>query len=246
MRPSTNSFKRLLDEFRELRRFQRLKPCDRDIVFYAESESYFIYFEPFIKHLIQDHNRKICYVTSSSSDPILQNKSEEIRTFCIGEKSIRTIFFASLNVNILVMTLLDLNRFHIKRSKYPVHYVFVPHSMVSTHMAFRKGAHNDFDTIFCVGPHHVTELREAEEKYDLTPRTLVENGYARVDTIYDESKAMKLRSSPTGNSPLRILIAPSWGNNCILELAGEDLVKVLLDSDYHVTVRTHRHTRRFS
>ena len=175
----------------ELRRFQKLKPEDRDIVFYSESGSYWVYFEPFINFLIQEHNRKICYVTSSPDDPVLQKKDDRLLSFYIGDKAVRTIFFASLDVNILILTFLDFDQSYIKRSKYPVHYVFVPHNMNSTHMVFRKGAHDHFDTIFCTGPHQVAELREAEEIYGLKARSLVENGYVRLDSIYREAKDKK-------------------------------------------------------
>ena len=177
--------------FIELRKFQKLKPEDRDIVFYAESGSYWVYFEPFINLLIEEHNRNICYVTSSPDDLVLQNKDERLLSFYIGEKTIRTIFFASLDVNILIMTFLDIDQSYIKRSKYPVHYIFLPHNMSSTHMVFCKGAHNHYDTIFCVGPHHVAELREAEEIYGLKARSLVKNGYVRLDHIYCEAKVQE-------------------------------------------------------
>ena len=200
-------------EFLELRKFQKLNPEYRDIVFYAESGSYWVYFEPFINLLIKEHNRKICYVTSSPDDPILQKKKDRLLSFYIGEKTVRTIFFASLDVNILIMTFLDIHQSYIKRSKYPVHYVFVPHNMNSTHMVFRKGAHDHFDTIFCVGPHNFVELREAEEIYGLKTRALVENGYVRLDNIYHEAKDKKpLKYS----SSLNILIAPSWGPQSLL------------------------------
>ena len=228
--------------FIELRKFQKLKPEDRDIVFYAESGSYWVYFEPFINLLIEEHNRKICYVTSSPDDPVLQNKDDRLLSFYIGEKTARTIFFASLDVNILIMTFLDIDQSYIKRSKYPVHYVFLPHNMNSTHMVFRKGAHNHYDTIFCVGPHHFAELREAEEIYGLKARSLVKNGYVRLDHIYCEAKVKKPLQYGTS---LNILIAPSWGPQGLLGICGEELIETLLDAKHNVTVRPHRDDRKY-
>jgi hypothetical protein len=34
-------------------------------------------------------------------------------------------------------------------------------------MAYRQGAFDWFDTVFCSGPHHVNEIRCIEEKYNL-------------------------------------------------------------------------------
>ena len=56
------------------------------------------------------------------------------------------------------------NQYYLKRSKYSVHYIYVPHSLSSLHSIYRKGAFDYFDTLFCVGPHHVKEARKLEEE----------------------------------------------------------------------------------
>lgn len=229
----------LLYQFREMRRFQKLDRSERKFVFYAESESYWGYLYPFIHCLIKDYEQSVCYLTSSPSDPVLGGKLSGIRPFYIGTGSIRTILFASLEADVLVMTLLDFGAYNLKRSKYPVHYVFVPHNMNSTHMVFRKGAHNAFDTIFCVGPHHLSELREAESIYSLAPRRLVENGYVRLDALCEE---VKRRGPPSPDSKRKVLIAPSWPPHSLLEMVGVDLIEVLLSAGYTVVVRPHRDT----
>jgi len=75
--------------------------------------------------------------------------------------------------------------------------------------------------------------------YNLKQKNLVECGYGLLD------KLIKLRSSfPTKKNLLKnnkknILIAPSWGKQNLLESSGVELVKILLDAGYHVTVRPH-------
>jgi len=226
----------------ELRRFQKLKSEQRDIVFYSESGAYWSYLGPFIEHLTRDHGRDVCYVTSSDDDQIFKSPPSGVKAFSIGDGTARTLFFASLDANLLVTSLLDLGTFHVKRSmNAAVHYVFVPHNMVSTHMVFRKGAFDSFDTVFCVGPHHVAEIREAEQLYNLPAKALVENGYVRLDTIHKE--APKITSSGiTGH--LKIVIAPSWGPNRLLETGAEPLIENLLNAEHDVTVRPHWETLR--
>lgn len=232
----------ILFNFREMRRFQKLNRSERNLVFYAESESYWGYLYPFIRYLTEKHGKTVCYLTSSPSDPVLKGKTSGILPFCIGKGAIRTICFASMEADIMVMTLPDLGASYIKRSKYPVHYVFVPHNMNSTHMVFNKGAHDAFDTIFCVGPHQVAELREAESIYDLPPRSLVENGYVRLDTLREE---VKRRGSPQSSTlKPQVFIAPSWPPHSLLEIVGVDLIEVLLSAGYRVVVRPHRDTLR--
>ena len=86
---------------------------------------------------------------------------------------VRTILFKILKAGIMIMTMPDLEVYNIKRSIYSVHYLYVNHSMVSMHMIYRKGAFDHFDTLFCVGPHHVREIRETEKTYGLKPKKLI-------------------------------------------------------------------------
>ena len=115
--------------------------------------------------------------------------------------------------------------------------------MVSTHMIYREAAFDHFDTVFCVGPHHELEIKATEEKSDLPAKTLFQHGYPRLDTIIEEIRHEP--PTPTSSEP-RILLAPSWGPNGILETCGDFLVGRLLEAGYHVTVRPHPMTRKLS
>lgn len=223
-----------------MRRFQKLDRAERSIVFYAESESYWGYLAPFIRRLIENHGESICYLTSSPSDPVLKGDILGIRPFYIGGGSVRTMLFASLDADVMVMTFPELGKYHLKKSKYPVHYVFVPHNMFSTHMVFKKGAYDAFDTVFCAGPHHFDELSEAEELYGLTAKRLPKIGYVRLDALYQEAKR---RGSPLPSPRRRVLIAPSWPPYSLLETVGTDLIRLLLSAQYTVFVRPHRDTK---
>ena len=47
------------------------------------------------------------------------------------------------------MDMPDLETYHIKRSKiHPVHYIYIFHSIFSVHSYLRKGAVDNYDTIF--------------------------------------------------------------------------------------------------
>ena len=228
-------------EDNDIKKFNELSLDERSIVFYSES-SVILY--PYVEEIIrelQNRDQKVCYLTSSRDDPILKNKNENVRVFYIGDSELEKMnFFLRLKAKILIMTMPDLGSFHIKRSKeFPVHYIYTFHSMNSTHMEFQKGAFDEFDSIFCVGQYQVQELRATEQLYNLKQKNLVECGYGLLD------KLIKLRSSfPTKKNLLKnnkknILIAPSWGKQNLLESSGVELVQILLDAGYHVTVRPH-------
>ena len=141
------------------------------------------------------------------------------------------------------MTMPDLNQFHIKRSANPVHYLYVFHALVSTHMVYRHGAFDHYDSILCVGPHQVREIRKQEELYQLPRKELVEAGYYRLERIYEAYRNYsRNEAAPSGRGT--ILIAPSWGDENIFESCGERLIEILLRANFEVIARPHPETVR--
>jgi len=223
--------------------FWRTPKAEKAIIFYAEHESYYSYFEGLIKKLIGEHEQSLCYVTSDPDDPILQKSEFRIKTFYLNK--LLPFFMAFVDCRVFVMTLPDLNQFHLKRSLNPVHYVYVFHSLVSTHMVYRYGAFDHYDSILCCGLHHVEEIRRHEEINELSPKRLVKTGYYRLERIYEAYQKYSLgKSFPATKGTT--LIAPSWGAANVLEACGERLIELLLEAGYEVIVRPHPETVRRS
>ena len=227
-------------EQKELEKFNQLDLDERSIVFYSESSVLlYPYAEQIIKEL-EKRDQKICYVTSSKDDPIFKNENKKIKVFYIGDGSIRSKFFWELKAKVLITTMPDLENYWLKRSiVFPVHYIYLFHSMNSTHMEFKKGAFDHFDSIFCVGPYQIQELRATEQLYNLKQKNLVECGYGLLDKLLKSKPLHTQQNLASKNNKKKILIAPSWGKQNLLETVGIDLVKILLDAGYHVTVRPH-------
>ncbi len=235
-------------EDNDIEKFNELDLDERSIVFYSES-SVILY--PYVEEIIrelQNRDQKVCYLTSSKDDPILKNKNENVRVFYIGDSELEKMnFFLRLKAKMLIMTMPDLGSYHIKRSKeFPVHYIYTFHSMNSTHMEFQKGAFDEFDSIFCVGPYQVQELRATEQLYNLKRKNLVECGYGLLDKLIKLRSSFPEKKKLLKNNKKNILIAPSWGKQNLLESMGIELVKILLDAGYHVTVRPHPMTAKKS
>ena len=232
------------NERKELEKFNKLDLDERSIVFYSEDISSFVYFEQIIHELTEKMGRQICYVTSAKDDPILTSQNKRIMTFYIGLGAMRTKFFMELKAKVLVMTMPNLETYFIKRSRiFPVHYVYVFHSTASSHTIYRKGAFDHFDSIFCTGPHHVKEIKATEQLYDLKQKNLVACGYGLLDKL-QKNKPLQNQETRTKDGKKKILVAPSWGKKGLLETKGLELVKILLDAGYHVTVRPHPMTVR--
>ena len=229
-------------ENNDIEKFNELDLDERSIVFYSEnSVILYPYVEEVIREL-QNRDQKVCYLTSSKDDPILKNKNENVRVFYIGDSELEKMnFFLRLKAKMLIMTMPDLGSYHIKRSKvFPVHYVYVFHTIASTHMEFQKSAFDQFDSMFCVGPHQIQELRATEQLYNLKQKNLVECGYGLLDKlIRSRSSLPQQQNFLSKNNKKNILIAPSWGKQNLLESIGIELVKILLDAGYNVTVRPH-------
>lgn len=233
-----------LQDWKELRKFEALDETECEIVFYAENKASMNHFKSLIVELTEKMNLQICYVSSVKDDPIFSSKNKNIKSFYIGDGAARTKFFLSLKAKILVMDMPDLETFHIKRSKtHPVHYIYIFHSMFSVHSYLRKGAIDNYDTVFCVGPHHVKEIRETEKIYGLKPKRLVEYGFGRLDVLLQEKE--KFQKSNLNTDDL-IIIAPSYGDNNLLETCGIKLIDILLKSNLKVMIRPHMRTLRDS
>ena len=225
------------EEWKELKKFNKLNDEQRSIVFYAENKASMNHFKLLISELTEDGNLQICYITSVKNDPMLSVKDNNIHSFYIGDGIVRTKFFLELKAKILIMDMPDLDSFHIKRSKiFPVHYIYIFHSMFSVHSYLRKGAVDNYDTIFCVGEHQKNEILETEKMYNLKPKKLVNYGFGRLDTLLKENHNFQKNNS---NKENLVIIAPTYGEKNLLKICGMDLIEKLLESDFKVLLRPH-------
>jgi len=225
------------EEWKELKKFNKLDDEERSIVFYAENKASMNHFRLLISELTQEKNLQICYVTSVKNDPMLSIKNEKIHSFFIGDGITRTKFFLELKAKILIMDMPDLNSFHIKRSKiFPVHYIYIFHSMFSIHSYLRKGAVDNYDTIFCVGEHQKNEIQETEKLYDLKPKKLVNYGFGRLDTLLKEKHNFQENNL---NKENLIIVVPTYGENNLLKICGIELIEKLLATNFKVLLRPH-------
>lgn len=226
--------------------FLQLPKERRRLTFYSEGKNYWPHLEGLIREVLATSEIDICYISSGNDDPGLALSHPRFRAFKIDEGFVRNWLFENIDTDVMVMTMPDLHQYQVKRSKHKVHYVYVQHSLVSLHMVYRKGAFDHYDTIFCAGPHHVKEIRAMEEKYNLPAKNLVEHGYARLDAIIEE--AAKRPNVPKQNKTNKhYLLAPSWGEHCIIEAGiGAKLVDELISQGHKVTLRPHPQTIKFA
>ena len=224
-------------------RYMGLPAAQRRLTFYCEGINYWPHLEGLLKQILATSDIPVCYITSDAKDPGLSYQHKNLQTFKINEGFIRNYLFENLQTEVMVMTMPDLHQYQVKRSKHPVHYVYVQHSLVSLHMIYRKGAFDHFDSICCAGEHHKKEIRAMEKTYALPKKNLIEHGYARLDSIIKNAQGKQKQA----NKPRHILIAPTWGENCTIESGiGEKIIDQLIDAHYKVTLRPHPQTIKFA
>lgn len=226
-----------------MRAFETQDPAFRELVFYSEGAGDWPHIGPVIQALLAEHDQNISYLSSDPTDPGMSIKDPRFRAFAIGSGTIRTILFARMDCRHFVMTLPDLGKLWLKRSVHPVHYIYLFHSINSSHTAYRPGAFDEFDTVLCVGPHHVDEIRKTEALHDLPAKQLVEHGSAKLDTVL--AQFADVTDSPERAATSEILVAPTWGDSSLIERrVGRELIDALVTSGFRTVLRLHPMTVR--
>ena len=237
--PFFRSIRHFFSSFRNFRRFNGSEAHKRHIVFYSESGQDWHHFEPVISTLLAGAHT-LSYVSSDEHDPGLSVTDPHYTSFFIGSNFWLIPFFQFLKADCLVLTMIDLNVFHLKRSIHPVHYIYLFHSMGSTHMVDFENSYDHYDTILCTGPHQIREIRAREKLKSLPVKNLVPHGYARVEALLLDERTKKHRL----HTPYRILLAPTWGPHSILPVCGSALAAIILDAGYELILRPHYQTNR--
>lgn len=223
-------------EKQDIRRFHSV--VNKHLVFYSESSGFYKYYRGIIEYLLAHSNLIIHYITSDPADIIfsIANKQERIRAYYVAEYKLISLMM-KMDADMVVMTMPDLENYHIKRSyvRKDIEYVYIPHGMDSLNLTMRQGSLDHFDTVFCVGPHQKEEIERTETLNHLPHKRLIEWGYSLLDEMrrdYADTRVEKAERP-------RILIAPSWQADNIIDCCLEQLLDALGSGSYDVTVRPH-------
>lgn len=211
---------------------------------YAEDGGSWPHLGPIVTELA-DRGHELSYLTSSTSDPIFDRGIVGVHPFAIGEGFRRALLFQNLDARVVVATVPQLGLPVLPRSRNAVQngtkYLYVFHSMASTHMIYEADGFDHYDVVLCVGPYMVDEIRRREALHQLPTKELIPHGYARLDSLRGAATEPEDREGP----PV-VLVAPSWGPTCLFETCGADLVEALLDAGFEVVARPHPMTAKRS
>ena len=212
-------------------------------MFYSESSGFYKYFKNIIDALLERSNIVIHYVTNDPNDVVFTLDEPRIKPYYVSENRLIPLMM-KVEADVVVMTVPDLEKYHIKRSRVrkDVEYIFVDHGGTSLNLTYRTGAFDYFDTIFVVNQRQADEVRAIEKLRRTRKKTVVNCGYGQLDNMIAAYQAMEHHENPVKT----ILIAPSWQDGNILDSCIDGMLEGLLAENFRVIVRPHpQYVRRF-
>ncbi len=215
---------------------------NKHLVFYSESNGFYKYYKGVIDYILENTNITIHYITSDYNDSIfdLEKENSQIKAYYIGDRKLITLMM-KLDADVVVMTMPDLETYHIKRSylRKDICYLYYPHGQGSTNLTLRPHATDHYDVVFTTGKHQQDEELIFNKKYKLN-RVIFPFGYPLLDDMIEKYNS----GSKKENKKKTILIAPSWQKDNIVDLCLEEILDNLKNENYNIIVRPHpQHVR---
>jgi len=220
---------------REKQDAARFNAAKKQLVFYALIGGQYKYYKNIIEYLLEHSSIIIHYLTNDPDDAVFSLKNERLIPYYASQKKTISLML-KLDTDIMATTVPDLQSYHMKRSviRDDIEYIYIPHGVASS-ITISETAGDHFDTGFCVGPHGVAEARKREELAGIPRRKLVKVGYG----VYDQLVASYALLPQKHNDKPKVLIAPSWQADNILELCIDNMLKALVGHGFTIIVRPH-------
>lgn len=213
----------LLKSFKNL---IKLLCSKKKYLFFFENSSSEIHFSSLLENLSEEDYEIVCI----KSDDIIKHE----KFFNLENFYILILLFTLIRNKIILMTTPDLGNLYLKKYSSNT-YIYVHHSICSTHMIYNEKAFDNFDIIFNVGEYQNQEIRYREKLKKLKKKLLINYGYGKLDLIMNYSK------NSVSNE---ICIAPSWNFNSKFL----DYVEKILDkniNNFKVRFRPHKNSFKY-
>lgn len=203
-------------------------------VIFSDDKRYWNVFEPVCREL-DKRGVDVVYMTASPDDPALTNPYRHIKGEFIGKGNKAFSKLNFLNATILLSTTPGLDVYQWKRSKNVDFYVHILHAS-NTVTGYRMFGLDYYDAILVSGDYQIDDVRALEQIRNLPAKELVKIGIPYMDEMV---KRLQADSTVEASRDTTVLLAPSWGESAIFKRFGGKIIRVLLDSGYHVIVRPH-------
>lgn len=209
------------------------------LVFFSEESGFYKYFKGMIEYILKNSNIKIHYITNDINDKIFECNNSQIIPYYINTNQLIPLFM-KLECDIVVMTTPDLQNLYLKKSivKKDIEYIFTDHGLTSCNLSYRRGALDNYDTIFATTKQQIDEIRALEELRKTKRKLIVKTGYNLIDEMISNYERNSQINNNNNNNKT-IMIAPSWQEDNIMDSCVEELILELLKTDYKIIIRPH-------
>jgi len=208
------------------------------LIIFSDDKRYWSVFEPIVREL-NSRDFDMVYMTASEDDPALKAEIPHMKAECIGPGNHA---FAKLNFSkatMLLSTTPGLDVYQWKRSKDIKYYIHIPHSPAEL-TTYRMFGTDYYDAMMLSGQYQIDDARNLEKLRDLPSKELTLVGIPFLDEKVKHLEEITASKSGEETKHERtVLLAPSWGESGILKRYGADMIKLLLDTGYHVIIRPH-------
>ena len=202
------------------------------IVIFADDKRYWNSFGPICKELDKS-GLKAVYMSQSKDDPAFDCKFDNIRTEFIGEGNKGYARMNMLDADIVLSTTPSLDVYQWKRSKNVKYYVHILHA-ANDATSYRMFGIDYYDAIIVSGNYHIDQIRKLEKLRNLPEKEIKVLGLPFLDAL-----KLKAQNNKVEHKKTTVLLAPSWGENSILNKYGSRMIEALLKTGYHIIIRPH-------
>ena len=210
------------------------------IVFYSEGRQYWNTFRPALEAL-DAMGETAEYLTSDEDDPGLAHPFTHINARYIGSGNRAFAAMNMLEAGVCVMTTPGLDVLQIRRSPGVGHYTHLVHSPTDAAL-YKLYAFDYFDSVMCSGEHQMRSLRVLEALRGTREKELFRTGCPYMDVLASELEALPQTPMASNGAP-RVLLAPTWGRNGLLRRFGIDLLRLMAEAGFLLTIRPHPQSR---
>lgn len=207
-------------------------------VIFSDSKRYWNIFKPVCDEF-EKRGVRLDYYTMSPDDPALSEEYSFIKASFIGTGNFA---FAKLNVmkaDVCLSTTPGLDVYQWKRSKNVKCYVHITHDICAI-TAYRMFGLDFYDSVLLPNELLISELREIEHLRGIHEKEVKVVGSVYIDELkkqYDNLNNTAFASGVKRN--ITVLVAPSWGESCILNRFGSSFLSALKNTGFDVIVRPH-------
>ncbi|SHE94616.1 CDP-glycerol glycerophosphotransferase family protein [Schwartzia succinivorans] len=203
------------------------------LVIFSDDKRYWSIFEPICREL-NHRGQEVVYMTASADDPALNTEYEYVKAEFIGEGNRAFAKLNFLQADIVLSTTPGLDVYQWRRSPEVHYYVHILH-MPNDATLYRMFGLDYYDAVLLSGDFQVQQIRELEKLRELPPKELVKVGIPYMD----EMKKRLISAPILAEHERTVLLAPSWGPEAIFSKIGDEILKILLSTGWHIIVRPH-------